>query len=136
MTFADGTIYQGKFDDDHMTFGRARTLDDRVFTGEWYDDFKGYGTIVWQDGGTKYEGEWQNFRSHGYGIMYYSDGTRYEGEWKNGQRSYGTFYFKDGSTYKGEWEDDDIEGDGIYTFPINCHIKINQNHVNDRREIC
>ena len=117
MTFADGTIYQGKFDDDHMTFGSARTLDGRGFTGEWYDDFNGYGTTIWQDGVTKYEGEWQNFRSHGYGKMYYSDGTRYEGEWQNGQRSYGTFYFKDGSTYKGEWKDDDIEGDGIYTFP-------------------
>ena len=144
MSFGDGTIFRGIYDDDHMSSGSAKTKDGRVFTGEWYDDSKGHGTIVWPDKVSKYEGDWCKLKRDGIGCMLYPDGVKYEGEWKkdvaegmgvilspNGSRYEGSVYttrynslsrrkgtqiWPDGSRYEGEWNGDKMWGYGIMCY--------------------
>ena len=102
MSFGDGTIFRGIYDDDHMSSGSAKTKDGRVCTGEWYDDSKGHGTIVWPDKVSKYEGDWCKLKRDGIGCMLYPDGTKYEGEWKKDiAMGIGVILSPDGSRYEG-----------------------------------
>ncbi|AGO84852.1 Morn repeat domain containing protein [Pandoravirus salinus] len=61
----------------------------------------GYGTVV-HASGTIYEGEWRDDKEHGHGTVIYRDGNRYEGNWAYGMRDgYGTFTWASGQVYKG-----------------------------------
>ena len=67
----------------------------------------GYGTYTWASG-TKYVGEWKNYKKHGNGTYTMADGQKYVGEWKNGNKhGQGTFTNADGTIYhSGEWVND------------------------------
>ena len=69
------------------------------------------------EGGGKYEGEWQNDRYNGQGIYTFPDGSLYYGNFKddlfNGQ---GTFYWPDGDSYVGEFKHDKFNGIGTFTW--------------------
>lgn len=121
MSFGDGTIFRGIFDDDRMSSGSAKTKDGRVFTGEWYDDSKGHGTIVWPDKVSKYEGDWCKLKRDGIGCMLYPDGTKYEGEWKKDvAEGMGVILSPDGSRYEGSVKTEYYlvrEGKGTQIWP-------------------
>jgi hypothetical protein len=64
MTYADGSKYEGEFNDGNIN---------------------GKGIMTYADQ-SKYEGEWNNNRRVGKGTMTYANanGDKYVGEWKNG----------------------------------------------------
>ena len=68
------------------------------YEGEIDDNKRnGYGTYVWSRDGSekepdKYEGEWLDDQINGKGVMYYKNGSRFEGEWLNYKKHRGIYY--------------------------------------------
>ena len=61
-----------------------------------------------------YEGEFQDWKRHGYGKAKYVDGSVYEGFWRNGRRN-GQGTYVDALTqekYEGKWVGDARNGSG------------------------
>ena len=69
-------------------------------------------------GGSKYVGEFANFKPDGYGTFLYANGDRYYGNWKNGKANgEGTKLWSDGREYAGTFKDDKLHGDGNLYYP-------------------
>ena len=69
-------------------------------------------------GGSKYVGEFVNFKPDGYGTFLYANGDRYYGNWKNGKANgEGTKLWTDGREYAGTFKDDKLHGDGNLYYP-------------------
>ncbi len=68
--------------------------------------------------GTRYDGEWEGGKRHGYGVWSRPDGTRYVGEWKDDKpHGEGTLTAPDGSMYSGQWENGKKQGRGVLIYP-------------------
>ncbi len=69
-------------------------------------------------GGSKYVGEFVNFKPDGYGTFLYANGDRYYGNWKNGKAyGEGTKLWSDGREYAGTFKNDELHGDGNLYYP-------------------
>jgi hypothetical protein len=87
------------------------------YEGEFHENLKSGGTMIWIDSRAKYEGGWLKGFFHGEGIYVGKDGTQYKGEWKKGQRSgHGSSLLPNGEKYLGDWKNDVYHGQGIYRW--------------------
>ncbi len=79
--------------------------DGTKYKGEW-DGNKRHGYGIWiRPDGTKYEGEWENDKPNGRGVLINPDGSKYFGDWKEGKRhGRGTLTKSDGTQKSGEWK--------------------------------
>ena len=69
-------------------------------------------------GGSKYVGEFKNFKPHGYGTFVWSNGDKYYGEWKEGKsHGNGTKIWKNGRKYLGKFKEDKLHGEGTLFYP-------------------
>ena len=91
-------------------------------TGHKYDGLFKDGKILKglsiYPGGSKYVGEFKNYKPHGYGTFIWANGDKYFGEWKNGKaHGRGTKTWKDWREYLGDFENDKLHGEGTLFYP-------------------
>ena len=112
-TYPDGTILEGRFEDDNLRHGKKSTPEGTVFEGQFDDDEAlRDGTITWDDG-TVFEGHFVNQGLEGHGKQTEPDGSVYEGEFKHGElHGQGKHTRADGSFYEGQWKDGKRHGWG------------------------
>ena len=68
-------------------------------------------TIIKNEAGDKYVGEFKDGVKHGQGTLTYANGDKYVGEFKNDMRhGQGTYTFADGRAISGRWENDNYLG--------------------------
>ena len=94
ITYADGDVYEGKWNNCTDGYGKKTYDNGDVYEGEWKSDkWDGKGKMTWKSGFV-YEGQWKDNKREGKGKMteiYYYDfvsghkyaGNVYEGQWKN-----------------------------------------------------
>lgn len=76
----------------------------------------GYGVWLGPDG-ARYEGEWKDGRPDGQGITWYSSGDRYEGSHRGGAfDGRGIYSWPDGERYEGEFRGNRMHGHGVYIY--------------------
>jgi hypothetical protein len=84
--------------------GKLFYADGRVFDGKFQDDDPVKGTLMFPDG-AQYVGELHNQARHGYGTYYFTDGSTYEGmSAMNSFEGHGKMTWVDGGRYEGEWQ--------------------------------
>lgn len=73
-------------------------------------------TVVSNDGGDFYTGEWADNSPHGHGKYLWTDGCMYVGEWHKGRTmGKGKFSWPSGATYEGQFKSAFMDGKGTYT---------------------
>jgi len=78
----------------------------------------GQGTMVYEEDGRVYEGDWRHGRWHGFGKAAFSNGDSYEGEYKFDQRhGKGVYKWNDGRVYDGTFAEDKRHGNGVFAWP-------------------
>ena len=78
----------------------------------------GTGTMLYEDGGRCYDGDWRHGRWHGFGRAVFGNGDIYEGDFRYDQRhGRGKYQFHDGRSYEGEFHEDKRHGKGVFTWP-------------------
>jgi hypothetical protein len=93
-----------------------RDLDRVSFSGEWEEDAKVRGVMIYRDG-RKHEGEFSNDAAHGKGLTKFLDGSVYQGDYKNGYyNGHGTYTEPDGYKYVGSWHGGKEHGVGETRF--------------------
>ncbi|MEH0155452.1 hypothetical protein V6R21_14995 [Limibacter armeniacum] len=116
--WADGTIYQGRWNNDKMQ-GRGKITypDGSSYEGNFLDGIRsGFGIFTWANG-DEYQGGFKDGKMHGRGILTQKDGTQHEGSWLYGKSfGEGTHTYPDGSQYIGEWVDNKRHGKGIMLY--------------------
>jgi len=113
-----GHKYDGLFKDGKIIKGIAFFLGGSKYVGE-FKNFKphGYGNFEWSNG-DKYFGEWKQGKSDGNGTKTWRDGREYSGKFKNDNlHGKGTLYYPDGKKYVGEFQNGKRHGEGIFTYP-------------------
>ena len=110
ITFPNGDIFRGTFQDDDGVFGKFFFLSKQKGSDRFLGDI--------------YEGEFQNGTFNGKGVYLYlsknhvTPGDRYEGDFRDGKRhGPGIYYYADGSTSEGIWTEGWLTGFGKLTFP-------------------
>ncbi len=91
-------------------------------TGHKYNGLFKKGNIVKgisiYPGGSKYVGDFKDFKPHGYGSFVWINGDKYFGDWNNGKaQGRGTKAWNDGRQYIGTFNDDKIHGNGTLFYP-------------------
>jgi hypothetical protein len=133
MTYANGDVYEGKWDrglqkgKGKMTYAKRDIYEGKwekgdVYEGDWRHGSKmGTGTMTYANGDV-YNGEWFDDKKQGKGKMTYANGDAYDGNWKNGYMTNGERKingYKDGKgkmTYangdvdEGYWTNDKFDG--------------------------
>lgn len=109
----EGDVYEGHMVNDLKEgMGKLTYADGRVFQGNFDDDEAVEGTIKFPDG-ARYEGQLHNGARHGYGVYHFNDGSVYEGESvMNVFQGKGKMIWNDGGWYEGEWSQGEIHGRG------------------------
>ena len=113
-----GHKYTGLFKNGEIVKGISVYPGGSKYVGQFVN-FKpdGYGTFIWANG-DKYYGNWKNGRSHGNGKKLWVDGREYSGTFKNDKiHGQGIFYYPDGKTYEGEFKDGKRHGEGTFSYP-------------------
>ena len=84
------------------------------YHGQWQENrIHGFGRHTWPDG-RSYMGQWRNNRMHGIGYYQWADGRFYIGQYANHQKNgYGIYRFANGSLYSGYWARGKANGLGI-----------------------
>ena len=88
------------------------------YVGEFIN-FKpdGYGTFLWANG-DRYYGNWKNGKTNGKGTKLWNDGREYAGTFKNDKlHGEGSLYYPDGKKYEGEFVNGKRHGEGTFTYP-------------------
>ena len=76
----------------------------------------GHGTETFNNG-SKYVGEYKDYKLHGQGTLTFTDGDKYVGGFRDDkQHGQGTYTFANGNKYVGEYKDGYIHGQGTYTY--------------------
>jgi hypothetical protein len=89
----------------------------------------GYGTYVYRDDGSEYNGNYKNDLRHGIGTMMLTNGIRYEGEWRHGYaHGQGLLTFPDGDQYSGGWHLGKKHGHGWYRIAENSEEIVGEWH--------
>jgi len=130
-----------------------RDLTRKEFYGEWEDDIKIKGTLIYRNGdkyegllhkdephgmgtfnyakGDVYKGNFQDGWIHGKGSYDFADGAKYTGSWEKGKKhGIGEFRLTDGSIYKGSYETDKQNGLGLLWLPDGS---LNQGNFKDNQ---
>jgi len=69
-------------------------------------------------GGSKYVGNFKNFKPHGYGTFVWTNGDKYFGDFIDGKASgNGTKIWADGKKYMGTFLNDNLDGEGTLFYP-------------------
>lgn len=116
MTWPDGRIYEGDWNDDMNGQGTMTWANGNKYDGEWEDGMiNGKGKMTWSDDGSIYDGEWKDDMSNGQGKMTWHNGQIYEGEWKDDiMNGKGKLVKYDGDIYEGDFSNGKKEGTGKY----------------------
>jgi hypothetical protein len=109
----EGDVYEGHMVNDLKEgTGKLTYADGRIFQGRFDDDEAVEGTIKFPDG-ARYKGQLHNGARHGYGVYHFNDGSVYEGESvMNVFEGKGKMTWNDGGWYEGEWHQGEIHGKG------------------------
>ena len=113
-----GHTYSGFYLDGKIIEGTALFPGGSKYVGE-FKNFKphGYGNFAWSNG-DKYFGEWREGKNHGNGTKVWNDGREYLGDFKNDKlHGVGTLYYPDGKKYVGEFINGKRHGEGTFTYP-------------------
>ena len=113
-----GHEYTGMFRDGKIVKGVSIYPGGSKYVGEFID-FKpdGYGTFLWANG-DRYYGNWINGKSNGKGTKLWSDGREYAGTFKNDKlHGEGSLYYPDGKKYEGEFLNGKRHGEGAFIYP-------------------
>ena len=113
-----GHVYKGMFKNGKIVKGISLYPGGSKYVGEFMN-FKpdGYGTFLWENG-DRYYGNWKNGKTHGKGTKLWSDGREYAGTFKNDElHGEGSLYYPDGKRYEGEFSNGKRHGEGIFTYP-------------------
>ena len=115
-----GSCVGGKAD------GRGIAIRRYFEAGQWkesrfegnQDGGKAHGYGVWLGpGGAGYEGEWKDGRPNGQGTTVNFTGDRYEGGHRDGGfDGHGSFSWSDGERYEGEFRGSQMHGHGVYVY--------------------
>ncbi len=77
------------------------------------DCVNGIGTYAYSDG-SKYEGQFNQHKRHGWGKFYYSNGDKYVGDFNhNFEEGFGTIYYQNGKLARGSWFKGEYLGDKL-----------------------
>lgn len=93
-------------------------INDDVYEGEVNIEGlkEGWGMYIYSTN-EKYEGFWQNNKTHGYGRYFFRGGEYYEGDWYEGRKEgLGILKFNGGDIYEGEFFKDDFDGKGTLFY--------------------
>lgn len=84
----EGDLYRGAYDDEPHGYGKYIYFDKSELEGEWVRGVlkDGKGETKYKDG-SRYIGEWKNYKYHGYGKYIFKDGLMIEGNWNDGNLS-------------------------------------------------
>ena len=115
LTYADGSVYVGEFQDGeingkgNITFPKGKKTQIKSYDGYWKNGkYNGWGTMIWYNG-SRYEGQWLEQKLHGYGEYTGSNGDRYKGQWENDKRNgSGTMIYSDGTRKEQFWKNDEL----------------------------
>ena len=113
-----GHKYTGMFKNGKIAKGISIYPGGSKYVGEFIN-FKpdGYGTFLWTNG-DRYYGNWKNGKVHGKGTKLWNDGREYSGTFKNDKlHGEGHLYYPDGKKYEGEFVDGKRHGEGTFTYP-------------------
>ena len=113
-----GHEYKGMFNNGKIVKGIAIYPGGSKYVGEFIN-FKpdGYGTFLWANG-DRYYGNWKNGKTHGKGTKLWSEGREYVGMFKNDKlHGEGSLYYPDGKKYEGEFLNGKRHGEGTFTYP-------------------
>lgn len=136
--------FKGKFSNGQPAFGRMEYEAGLTYLGEWRGgQFGGHGTLVRHDNNSKYTGQWNLGREHGFGTRtllnpdlpgpWNADAraamviarqgapvelgpamTSYSGNWCKGYRhGSGTAIYADSSYFRGAWVRGNRDGEGV-----------------------
>ena len=114
----EGHKYNGLFKNGEIIRGSALYSGGSKYIGE-FKNFKphGYGTFVWANS-DKYFGEWKDVKTDGTGTKQWQDGREYLGQFKNDKlHGQGTLYFPDGKMYSGGFINGKRHGEGTFSYP-------------------
>ena len=110
--------YNGMFKNGEIIKGVSKYPGGSKYVGEFLN-FKpdGYGTFLWANG-DRYYGNWKNGKTNGKGTKLWSDGREYVGTFKNDKlHGEGSLYYPDGKKYEGEFLNGKRHGEGTFTYP-------------------
>ena len=113
-----GHQYKGLFKNGKIIKGISIYPGGSKYVGE-FKNFKpdGYGTFLW-DNGDRYYGNWKNGKSNGKGTKLWNDGREYAGNFKDDElHGEGSLYYPDGKKYEGEFLNGKRHGEGTFTYP-------------------
>jgi len=113
-----GHEYTGMFKNGKIVKGISIYPGGSKYVGEFIN-FKpdGYGTFLW-DNGDRYYGNWKNGKTDGRGTKLWGDGREYSGTFKNDQlHGEGSLYYPDGKKYEGEFKNGKRHGEGTFSYP-------------------
>ena len=97
--------------------GRFKANTGYIYIGLFLDGKIVKGTSIYPDG-SKYVGEFRDFKPQGYGVFVWANGDKYLGEWKTGKNNgNGTKIWKDGRQYMGYFKNDKFHGEGTLLYP-------------------
>ncbi len=114
VTYDDGSRFEGEMKDGiRHGHGRYTSPGKSYYDGDYRDGaWWGHGVMVFDKGcstcdlpGSRYEGEFVNYKFQGAGIFTKANGDRYEGAWGNGlPNGPGTYTWDNGTKrYTGKW---------------------------------
>ena len=112
-----GHEYTGMFKNGKIVKGVSIYPGGSKYVGEFIN-FKpdGYGTFLW-DNGDRYFGNWKNGKTEGRGTKLWSDGREYSGTFKNDKlHGEGSLYYPDGKKYEGEFKNGKRHGEGTFSY--------------------
>jgi hypothetical protein len=114
-----------RFDIEQLAVKKAAVIENPPADGQYIGERNetgqrhGKGAYTWPDGGTTYDGQWENDVHHGYGTMVATNGNTYVGDYQCGMKhGHGEYsFFEGGSQYEGQWTNDEMHGVGTYRYP-------------------
>ena len=89
----------------------------RVYEGQWADDYREGKGMERYSNGNKYEGDFVKGKAHGKGVYHWANGEVYDGEWYAGvKEGYGMWRGIFGDSYLGQWKNSKADGHGVHQW--------------------